>query len=63
MEWRRSRNGRRSAGDGAAIETSVWITSFSVDILSMPDFDDFYQNDLIMDFIDDSVISNANPIR
>ncbi len=27
MECRRSRNGQRSAGDGAAIETSDWISS------------------------------------
>ncbi len=44
------------------IKTTGWITLFSIDILAMPNFDDFYQNDLIMNFVDDAVTANTNPI-
>lgn len=35
---------------------------FSVDVFPVPDLDDFNQNDVIVDFVDDTIIPNSNPV-
>ena len=35
---------------------------FPVDVLPVPDLDDFNQNDVIVDFVDDTIISNSNTV-